>query len=143
MMRPSLENNPNIISLSPYFSRKVGRLRPPPPLPTCLHTFATAPICIPSISVLSPRPSLPQATPLPPPVTLAHHIHILLFTHSCTIPKNLLSLLSSFSIPPSDQHDLLCALAIHTVRSMHNIAILFLLDHHIRFIIIIDHDVIP
>ena len=88
---------------------------PPPHMPSHLRT--TAPICIPSISVLSPPSSIPPASPLPLPVTLAHHVHILLFTHSCTIPKTLVSLLSSFSIPPSNQHDLLCALATHSYCS--------------------------
>ena len=92
---------------------------PPPPLPPHLQTHPPPPV--PLVSTLPTTTKLPPTVLASPPPSLAHHIHIIILTHSCTLSRSLQSLLTIFSIPSHASHSLLCALSIHTVRSSHAI----------------------
>jgi len=59
-----------------------------------------------SINVCEIHESVVDPPPLPLP-SLAHYLHILVFTHSCTLPTSLVS-----------------ALSIHTVRFTYSVACL-------------------
>ena len=91
----------------------------PEPLPS--HLQWTPPPPIPSVSPSAPPSRLPPVTTDSPPSHLARFVHILIFTHSCTLPLTLVPLLQAMRVPAAASHTLLCSLAVHTVRSSDSI----------------------
>ena len=94
---------------------KIALAPVPPPLPK--HLQWNPPPSVPLIAPDQPPPRSPACALTAPPTSLARYVHILLFTHSCIIPKNIPVLLEALSVPSDASHSLLTALSVHTVRS--------------------------
>ena len=89
----------------------------PVPSPLPIHLQWNPPPSIPLLAPDLPPPRSPACALTAPPTSLARYVHILLFTHSCIIPKNIPILLDALSVPRDAAHSLLTALSVHTVRS--------------------------